>query len=171
MTSSCILPGHAAPTAPAQVEGFSMQVMTLPAGGDGRQLCVLVGGGDVAEADAALVPVLAFTTRPSLAVAGMLAWGAVLGIQESTMRAAVADLIPPARRGTACGVFAAGFGAAPSSAACSLALYDHFATALIHRRGHPGRRADPVPGRPNQPQLERRLEPSAQRNGVPQRRF
>ncbi len=50
---------------------------------------------------------LAFTTSPALAVAGVLAWGAILGIQESTMRAAVADLVPAARRGTAYGIFAA----------------------------------------------------------------
>jgi MFS family permease len=41
-----------------------------------------------------------------------LLWGAVMGIQESTMRAAVADLVPTRYRGTAYGVFAAGFGIA-----------------------------------------------------------
>jgi MFS family permease len=61
---------------------------------------------------AALTPVLAFTTSPVVAVAGVLAWGVVLGIQESTMRAAVADLVPTARRGTGYGVFAAAYGAA-----------------------------------------------------------
>jgi MFS family permease len=61
---------------------------------------------------AALTPVLAFTTTPAVAVAGVLAWGVVLGIQESTMRAAVADLVPTARRGTGYGVFAAAYGAA-----------------------------------------------------------
>jgi len=35
-----------------------------------------------------------------------------MGIQESVLRAAVADLIPSARRGTAYGIFAAAIGAA-----------------------------------------------------------
>ena len=35
-----------------------------------------------------------------------------MGIQESTMRAAVADLVPTPRRGTGYGIFAAGFGVA-----------------------------------------------------------
>lgn len=61
---------------------------------------------------AALTPALAFDTSPWVAVAGVLAWGVVLGIQESTMRAAVADLVPTARRGTGYGVFAAAYGAA-----------------------------------------------------------
>ncbi|GGM51126.1 major facilitator superfamily protein [Longimycelium tulufanense] len=58
------------------------------------------------------IPVLAFSATPGLAIVGVLLWGAVLGVQESTMRAAVADLVPPARRGTAYGVFAAGLGTA-----------------------------------------------------------
>lgn len=60
---------------------------------------------------AALVPALAFTDRLWTALLGVLLWGAVAGIQESTMRAAVADLVPTARRGTAYGMFAAVFGA------------------------------------------------------------
>jgi hypothetical protein len=52
------------------------------------------------------VALLAFTTNPAIAITGVLVWGAVLGIQESTMRAAVADLVPHARRGTAYGIFA-----------------------------------------------------------------
>jgi MFS family permease len=80
----------------------------------------------------AVVPALAFTTTPTLAVAGVLAWGAVLGLQESTMRAAVADLVPTARRGTAYGVFAAGFGVATfAGGVLAGALYDRSVTALI----------------------------------------
>lgn len=43
-------------------------------------------------------------------VAGVLAWGAGLGAQESVMRAAVADLTPPARRASAYGAFHALYG-------------------------------------------------------------
>jgi len=81
---------------------------------------------------AALVPVLTFTTRPAVAVAGILVWAVVLGVQESTMRAAVADLVPAARRGTAYGVFAAGYGAAAlAGGALAGALYGVSVTALV----------------------------------------
>ncbi|GAA3567608.1 MFS transporter [Amycolatopsis ultiminotia] len=61
---------------------------------------------------AAAVPLLAFTDTTSLVVAGALLWGAAMGVQESTLRAAVADLVPPARRATAYGLFAAVMGGA-----------------------------------------------------------
>lgn len=61
---------------------------------------------------AAAVPALAFSSSLSAAVVGILLWAAVLGIQESVMRAAVADLIPAERRGTAYGIFAAALGLA-----------------------------------------------------------
>ena len=61
---------------------------------------------------AAAVPPLAFSSHVSTAVTGILVWAVVLGIQESIMRAAVADLIPPERRGTAYGIFAAALGLA-----------------------------------------------------------
>ncbi len=61
---------------------------------------------------AAAIPPLAFSRTLPLAIAGVLVWGAVMGIQESVLRAAVADLIPSGRRGTAYGIFAAAIGAA-----------------------------------------------------------
>jgi MFS family permease len=60
---------------------------------------------------AAAVPALAFTDTPALAVAGALAWGAATGVQESTLRATVADLVPPGRRAGAYGIFAGVAGA------------------------------------------------------------
>ncbi len=60
----------------------------------------------------AAVPPLAFAGTLGAAVAGSLVWGAALGVQESTLRATVADLVPPARRATAYGVFAGAVGAA-----------------------------------------------------------
>lgn len=79
-----------------------------------------------------VVALLAFTGGAVTAIAGVLVWGAVLGIQESTMRAAVADLVPAARRGTAYGVFAAGFGAATLvGGLLAGALYDRSLTALV----------------------------------------
>ncbi|HEY5393306.1 MAG TPA: MFS transporter, partial [Hanamia sp.] len=44
------------------------------------------------------------------AIFGMIVWGIGMGAQESVLKAAVAELIPPYKRGTAFGVFNAGFG-------------------------------------------------------------
>ncbi|WP_244217125.1 MFS transporter [Streptomyces carpinensis] len=60
----------------------------------------------------AAVAALAFTDTIAIAVAGSLAWGAAMGIQESTLRATVADLVPSGRRATAYGLFAGVVGAA-----------------------------------------------------------
>ncbi|MFJ7244313.1 MFS transporter [Kitasatospora sp. NPDC098652] len=61
---------------------------------------------------AAVVPALAFTGRLPAVVVGTLVWGAAMGVQESTLRATVADLVPTPRRATAYGMFAAVVGAA-----------------------------------------------------------
>ncbi|MFB7918415.1 MFS transporter [Streptomyces sp. NPDC056061] len=60
----------------------------------------------------AAVPALAFTRHLPSAAVGALLWGAALGVQESTMRAVVADLVPTGRRATAYGVIAGILGAA-----------------------------------------------------------
>ncbi len=81
---------------------------------------------------AALVPALAFSSTVGLAVAGVLAWGAALGVQESTLRATVADLVPAGRRATAYGVFGAvvGVGAAAGGALAG-GLYDVSVPLLV----------------------------------------
>ncbi|WP_255771646.1 MFS transporter [Pseudarthrobacter sulfonivorans] len=61
---------------------------------------------------AAAVPWLGFSSSAPLAVAGVLIWGAAMGVQESTMRAAVAELAPAGRRGSAYGIFTACYGLA-----------------------------------------------------------
>ena len=61
---------------------------------------------------AALVPWLGFGSSTALAVLGSLIWGAAMGIQESSMRAAVADLVSAERRGSAYGTFTACYGLA-----------------------------------------------------------
>lgn len=60
----------------------------------------------------AAVPFLSFSTAPVLVWAGAVVWGAALGIHESTLRAAVADLVPAATRGTGYGIFTAIYGLA-----------------------------------------------------------
>lgn len=60
---------------------------------------------------AAVVPWLTFTDHAGLALIGVLIWGAASGIQDSTVKALVADLVPADRRATAYGVYAAVQGA------------------------------------------------------------
>lgn len=55
----------------------------------------------------AAVPALAFSSSVTLAVAGVLVWGAAVGLQDSTVKALVADLVAGPQRATAYGVFAA----------------------------------------------------------------
>lgn len=59
----------------------------------------------------AAVPVLALAPAAAVAFVGVLVWGIALGIQDSTVKALVADLVPEQRQGTAYGVFAAFEGA------------------------------------------------------------
>lgn len=55
---------------------------------------------------------LAFSQNFGLALISAVLWGAVMAIHETIMRAAVADLIPLERRGTAYGIFNTIYGAA-----------------------------------------------------------
>ncbi|WP_291381766.1 MFS transporter [Demequina sp.] len=72
----------------------------------------------------ACIPALALSTVVPAAVAGVVVWGAAVGIQDSTVKALVADLAPSGRRGTAYGVFAVLQGATTfASATLAGALY------------------------------------------------
>jgi hypothetical protein len=55
----------------------------------------------------AAVPALAFASTWPVALIGVLIWGAATGLQDSTVKALVAQLVPAARRATAYGMFAA----------------------------------------------------------------
>jgi predicted MFS family arabinose efflux permease len=57
------------------------------------------------------IPFLAFAHSYSLVLIGMVLWGVVMGVQETIMRAAIADLTPIERRGFAYGVFNTALGA------------------------------------------------------------
>ncbi len=57
------------------------------------------------------IPFLAFSYDYKLVLAGMVLWGVVMGIQETIMRAAIADLTPVKRRGFAYGIFNTVYGA------------------------------------------------------------
>ncbi|MFI1068968.1 MFS transporter [Streptomyces puniciscabiei] len=78
------------------------------------------------------VVALAFTDTVAVAVLGSLVWGAAMGIQESTLRATVADLVPSGRRATAYGLFAGVVGAASlAGGALTGGLYGYSIPALI----------------------------------------
>ena len=54
----------------------------------------------------AVVPALALGPTLAVVVAGVVVWGFAHGVQDSTIKAAVADLVEAPRRATAYGVFA-----------------------------------------------------------------
>ncbi|MGB6873916.1 MAG: MFS transporter [Dehalococcoidia bacterium] len=57
------------------------------------------------------IPFLVFSYSYSLVLIGIVLWGVVMGIQETIMRAAIADLTPIGRRGFAYGIFNTAYGA------------------------------------------------------------
>ncbi len=60
----------------------------------------------------AAVPALVFAQTLGLVLIGVALWGVATGIQDSTVKALVADLVPPTALATAYGVFAAAQGVA-----------------------------------------------------------
>ena len=60
----------------------------------------------------AAVPALAFSDSWGAVLVGVLLWGAATGLQDSTVKALVAQLIPPGQRATGYGLFAAAQGVA-----------------------------------------------------------
>jgi len=75
---------------------------------------------------AAVVPLLSFSSSTSLFVLGAVVWGAGMGVHDSTMRAAVADFVPPHRRGAGYGTFTAIYGLAWLAGASVIGLlYEH----------------------------------------------
>jgi MFS family permease len=80
----------------------------------------------------ALFAPLVFLGSFNIALVGMALWGIGMGAQESVMRAAVAGMVPPDRRGSAYGVFNAGYGVAWFLGSALLGmLYDISVPALI----------------------------------------
>ena len=79
-----------------------------------------------------IVPFWSFSTSVPLVWAGAALWGALMGVHESTMRAAVADLVPRERRGVGYGTFTAVYGMAWLAGAALIGvLYDVSIDAAI----------------------------------------
>ena len=81
----------------------------------------------------ALIPPLAFAGQVWPALAGVAVWGFATGIQDSTVKALVADLVPASGLATAYGVFAAFQGAAAlGGGVLAGALYgDHLGLLVV----------------------------------------
>jgi MFS family permease len=80
----------------------------------------------------ATVPALAFADVWAVAVLGVLVWGAATGLQDSTVKALVAELVPADRRATGYGMFAAVQGvAAVAGGALAGALATRSVLALV----------------------------------------
>ncbi len=68
---------------------------------------------------------------PPCFVLGAIVWGAGMGVHDSTMRAAVADFVPPHRRGAGHGTFTAIYGLAWLAGAALIGvLYEHSRLAV-----------------------------------------
>jgi MFS family permease len=75
---------------------------------------------------AAGVPWLSFAHSVTAVVIGAVLWGGAVGVHESTMRAAVTDLVPHARRGAGFGTYTAIYGLAWLAGASVIGvLYSH----------------------------------------------
>ncbi|KAA2257133.1 MFS transporter [Solihabitans fulvus] len=81
---------------------------------------------------AVLVPLLGLSGSFATALAGVLLWGFLLGVQESTLRAAVATAVPAEVRGAAYGLFGAVVGGATAlGGVLGGALYSWSVPALV----------------------------------------
>ncbi len=75
---------------------------------------------------------LVFQASVPGAIVGMALWGVGMGAQESILRASIATMVPPGRRGTAYGLFNAGYGLAWFLGSATMGyLYDRSLVALV----------------------------------------
>ncbi len=67
-----------------------------------------------------------------MAVLGMILWGIGMGAQESILKAVIAGMVPPERRGSAYGIFNTGYGLAWFAGSALMGiLYDYSLIALV----------------------------------------
>ncbi|MFQ3617758.1 MAG: MFS transporter [Cyanobacteriota bacterium] len=75
---------------------------------------------------------LVFLGSFQTAIGGMVLWGIGMGAQESIMKAAIAGIVPPQRRGSAFGIFNTGYGLAWFAGSTVMGmLYDFSLPALV----------------------------------------
>jgi len=78
-----------------------------------------------------LVPVFGFSFNPALAVAGILLWGVVMGIHETIMKSAIADLTPLKKRGTGYGIFNTSYGLAVFAGSALMGIFYDISITLV----------------------------------------
>lgn len=80
----------------------------------------------------ALIPVFAFTSSAAFALTAAIIWGLVMGVHETIMKSAVADLTSLSKRGTGYGVFNCAYGIAMFIGAAFMGLiYEKSLTLLV----------------------------------------
>lgn len=78
-----------------------------------------------------LTPLILFSFSNSWVITGVVVWGAVMGMQETILRAGIADLVHPEKRSTAYGLFNTAYGLAWLAGSVSIGfLYEISLTYL-----------------------------------------
>ena len=78
------------------------------------------------------VPIFVFSRNMNFVVTGVVIWGIVMGIQETIMRSAIADITSLKRRGTGYGIFNTTYGLAVFIGSSLIGLiYDRSVHAII----------------------------------------
>ncbi|MFA5094463.1 MAG: MFS transporter [Candidatus Omnitrophota bacterium] len=78
------------------------------------------------------IPFFAFSVNFTLALISAVIWGIVMGIHETIMKSAIADLTPMKKRGTGYGIFNTAYGLAMFAGSALMGvLYDHSIAALV----------------------------------------
>lgn len=79
-----------------------------------------------------ILPILALTDSKVLVIIGMVVFGIIMGVHETIMRSAIADIVPFYKRGTGYGVFNAAYGLALLGGSSLMGfLYDKGMTGTI----------------------------------------
>jgi len=108
--------------------GKAYDVMKHRSGNEKAGLLTLVA----IPALSALIPLFAFSMNIALVAVSVLLWGIVMGIHETIMKSAIADLTPMKKRGTGYGIFNTVYGAAMFVGASLMGvLYDVSLPLLI----------------------------------------
>jgi len=78
------------------------------------------------------IPAFVFSTRFSLVLAGAIIWGIVMGLHETVMKSAIADITPLNKRGTGYGIFNTAYGLAALIGSVLIGLlYENSIPAVI----------------------------------------
>jgi len=78
------------------------------------------------------IPLLAFSSSYTLTILSVIFWGIAMGVHETVMRSAIADLTPLKKRGTGYGIFNTSYGLGMLFGGfCMGLLYNWSFTALI----------------------------------------